>query len=190
MEIIYKNLKKLKSLRSVMVTASSVYDYYLPKNSELFANFGREIPHLEHFYTDFMLEQSTIIDIIKTSRNLKTFCVALFKKVCPMNIGFLKTLADARKSLFETGCGKIFVLDLVFFPPRKRTPHRTVSNSIANARVINVVRSRNKLFSFVQIELNAEMADYITVSFLKSSAEKYFVPDLMYNGFGHHSPIF
>lgn len=143
MEILYKNLKKLKSLRSIMVTACSSYDSYLPKNSELFANFGREIPHLEHFYTDFMLEQSTIIEFIKTSPNLKTFFVALFEKVCPMNIGFLKTLADARKSLFETGCGKIFVLDLVFFPPRKRTAHQTVSDSIAN-----VTRVDNQRFSF------------------------------------------
>lgn len=111
---ICKSLVKVKTLRSIVVWTDNGGN--VNGSSRLFADVGRELPHLEYFDTTVKMNQSTIIEFVKFARHLKVFCMELDQFVCPMSISFIKTLVEARKTFFEKPSDAIVILDLIFYP--------------------------------------------------------------------------
>lgn len=92
--------------------------------SVLLGDLRFDLPHLKHFCTDF---PTIIFEFVKNARHLETFCFALYETVGPMNIDFIKTLVAVRIARFEKDSDRIFVLNLIFYPPEDQTGHPNVS---------------------------------------------------------------
>lgn len=111
---VFEHLGSLQQLRLLMVTVQSDI------HSNAFIHLGHEIPHLEHFCSNFVWNDSTIIEFIKRARHLKTFCVLSYEAGCP-KVDFIQALVDVRKSMFPNGSHRIIVLELII--PLEKIPN-------------------------------------------------------------------
>lgn len=120
---VLSHLKGLKQLRTLAVTSIGEI------TPDFCINLVHELPHLEHFCATCPWTQSAIIEFIKRARYLKTFCAAWHDSECPIPSDFIKTVVEARMSIFESSSDEVDVLNLIIMSLELKTPLSTVNAS-------------------------------------------------------------